>query len=117
MPDIAQLDPYKVQNITVLKRPNANVARELLQQVAKQVQPILRRRCARSWTFVVQRATRAFNAQLQSAHQQGALRSSLGSVAGNGGCHSCQSSSRGVPTFWCGALPLPVLAPAGCPLT
>ena len=48
MPNIAQIDPYQVQNISVLKRPNAQQARELLEKVARQVQPILRRRCART---------------------------------------------------------------------
>lgn len=45
MPNIAQIDPYQVQNISVLKRPNAQQARTLLEKVARQVQPILRRRC------------------------------------------------------------------------
>ncbi len=44
MPNIAQFDPYQVQNITVLKRSDATRAKELLEKVAKQVQPILRRR-------------------------------------------------------------------------
>jgi WLM domain len=46
MPNVAQIDPYQVQNISVLKRPNARQARELLEKVARQVQPILRRRYA-----------------------------------------------------------------------
>jgi WLM domain len=44
MPNIAQLDPFQVQNISVLKRPNAQHARGLLEKCARQVQPILRRR-------------------------------------------------------------------------
>ena len=44
MPNIAQLDPYQVQNIRVLKKPDAARALELLDKVSKQVQPILRRR-------------------------------------------------------------------------
>ena len=46
MPNLAQIDPYQVQHISVLKRPNAQQARELLEKVARQVQPILRRRYA-----------------------------------------------------------------------
>lgn len=42
--NIVQIDPYKVQNMTVLKRPDAAKARVLLESVARQVQPILRRR-------------------------------------------------------------------------
>lgn len=41
---VVQLDPYKVGNMTVLKRPDASKARGLLEMVARQVQPILRRR-------------------------------------------------------------------------
>lgn len=44
MPNIAQFDPFKVQNISVLKKPNAKEALELLESIANQVQPILRRR-------------------------------------------------------------------------
>jgi hypothetical protein len=49
MPNIAQIDPYQVQNISVLRRPNAQQARTLLEKVGRQVQPILRRRCAGSF--------------------------------------------------------------------
>ena len=46
MPNVAQIDPYQVQNISVLKRQNSQQARALLEKVARQVQPILRRRYA-----------------------------------------------------------------------
>ncbi len=42
--NVAQLDPYNVQKMSVLKRPDSAKARELLETVARQVQPILRRR-------------------------------------------------------------------------
>lgn len=40
-------DPYKCLEITVLKKSRSDEARELLERVAKQVQPIMRKRC---WT-------------------------------------------------------------------
>lgn len=46
MPNIVHFDPYQVQNISVLKRPDAQQARALLEKIARQVQPILRRRQA-----------------------------------------------------------------------
>jgi arsenate reductase-like glutaredoxin family protein len=40
-------DPYRCLEITVLKKPRSEEARQLLNKVAKQVQPIMRKR---QWT-------------------------------------------------------------------
>jgi WLM domain len=100
MPNIAQIDPYQVQNISVLKRQNFQQARALLEKVARQVQPILRRRYA--GTF--QDATCAQHG-LSCAYHMLTITSVCGHVsrplhAGNGMCRSCQSSTP-EPVSWC----------------
>lgn len=97
MPNIAQFDPYKVQNISVLtKKPNAKQALELLESIAKQVQPILRRR--QDIAALIHACWRWL--QLHELTSSRLMSGILALIAGNGRCHSYPSSYREATTCW-----------------